>query len=103
MDHQAVYERLVQAARARDFVHYAELAKMINIDIDHPLFGVPVGRDLGHISEDEVAVGRPMISAIVVNKDDRLLGRGFFKLGQDLHRVDPGEDETAFAIRVVTS
>ena len=101
MEHQAVYERLVHAARARDFVHYGELAKMLGIDMDNPHFGALVGKVLGQISEDEVAAGRPMISAIVASKDDMLPGKGFFKLGQELHRVHPGEDEIAFAIRQI--
>ena len=101
MDHKAVYERLVKAARAREFVHYGELAKMLGIDMDNPHFGALVGKVLGQISEDEVAAGRPMISAIVVSKDDMLPGRGFFNLGQELHRVERGEDEIGFAIRQI--
>lgn len=62
----AVYERLVRAARARELVHYGELAKMLGIDMDNPHFAALVGRVLGEISEDEVAAGRPMLSAIVV-------------------------------------
>ena len=98
MEHQAVYERLVQAARAREFVHYGELAKMLGIDMDNPHFGAQVGKVLGHISEDEVAAGRPMISAIVVSRDTMLPGYGFFTLGQELHQVELGEDDLAFAV-----
>jgi hypothetical protein len=101
MEHQPVYDRLVQAARAREFVHYGELAKMLGIDMDNPHFDAQVGKVLGQISEDEVAAGRPMISAIVVSKDDMLPGSGFFKLGQELHRVEPGEDEIGFAVRQI--
>ena len=101
MEHPEVYERLVRAARAREFVHYGELAKMLSIDMDNPHFGAQVGKVLGEISEDEVANGRPMLSAIVVSKDDMLPGKGFFKLGQQLHQVDPGEDESAFAVRQI--
>jgi len=101
MTHQAVYERLVQAARAREFVHYGPLAKLLGIDMDNPHFAAQVGRVLGEISEDEVAAGRPMISAIVVSRDTMLPGHGFFKLGQELDRVEPGEDEMAFAIRQI--
>ena len=101
MEHQAVYERLVKAARAGEFVHYGELAKMLGIDMDNPHFGAQVGKVLGEISEDEVAAGRPMISAIVVSKDTMLPGTGIFKLGQELHRADPGEDEIGFAIRQI--
>lgn len=36
MEHQAVQERLIQAARAGEFVHYGELAKMLGIDMDNP-------------------------------------------------------------------
>jgi hypothetical protein len=52
MEQQAVYERLVQAARAREFVHYGELAKMLGIDMDNSHFGALVGKVLGQISED---------------------------------------------------
>lgn len=85
MEYQAVYERLVGAARAREFVHY----------------GAQVGKVLGRISEDEVAAGRPMISAIVVSKGTMLPGHGFFNLGQELHLVDPGDDEIGFAVRQI--
>ncbi len=101
MEHQAVYERLVQAARVREFVHYGELAKMLGIDMDNPHFGAQVGKVLGQISEDEVAAGRPMISAIVVSRDTMLPGHGFFTLGQQLRQTDPGEDDMAFAIRQI--
>ena len=101
MDDQAVCERLVQAARAGEFVHYGELAKMLGINMDNPHFGAEVGKVLGRISEDEVAAGRPMISAIVVSKEDMLPGHGFYNLGQQLHLVDPGEDEIGFAVRQI--
>ena len=42
-----------------------------------------------------------MISAIVVSKDTMLPGYGFFKLGQELRQVEPGEDEIAFAVRQI--
>ncbi len=101
MEHQAVYERLVKAARAGEFVHYGELAKMLGIDMDNPHFGALVGKPLDRINEDEAAAGRPMISAIVVGKDTMLPGAGFFKLGQELRQTLPGEDEIGFAIRQI--
>jgi hypothetical protein len=101
MQHPAVHARLIQAAHAREFVHYGELAKMLGIDMDNPHFGAQVGKVLGEISEDEVAAGRPMLSAIVVSRDTMLPGHGFFSLGQELHLVEPGEDEMAFAIRQI--
>ena len=52
MDHQAVYERLVQAARAREFVHCGAEAQML---------GVGSVRRHGELTEDEVRLGRPRI------------------------------------------
>ena len=101
MEHQAVYERLVKAARASEFVHYGELAKMLGIDLENPHFGAQVGKVLDRINGDEAAAGRPMISAIVVSKDTMLPGPGFFKLGQELRQTLPGEDEIGFAIRQI--
>ena len=63
-------------------VHYGEFAKMLGIDMDNPYFGAQVGKVLGRISEDAVAAGRPMISAIVVSKDTNPPGGGFFKPGR---------------------
>ena len=99
MEHQAVYDRLIQAARAREFVHYGELGKMLGLDMDNPHFATLVGKVLDRINEDESAAGRPMISAIVVSKETMLPGSGFFNLGQELRQVLPGEDEMGFAIR----
>jgi hypothetical protein len=89
MEHQAAYERLVQAARAGEFVYYGELAKLLGIDMDNPYFGAQVGKVLGRISEDEVAAGRPMLPAIVVSKDTMLPGHGFFNLGEQLRQTHP--------------
>ena len=101
MESQPVYDRLVQAARAQELVHYGELAKMLGIDMDDPYFGARVGKVLGRISEDEIAAGRPLISAIVVSKDTMLPGHGFFNLGQELHQTLAGEDEIGFAVRQI--
>ena len=101
MEHQAVHDRLVRAARAREFVHYDELAKLLGVDMSNEHWAVQVGKVLDPINEAEVAAGRPMLSAIVVSKDTMLPGRGFFTLGQQLRRTEPGEDEIAFAIRQI--
>ncbi len=61
----AVRERLIAAARTRELIHYAELAKMLGTDLDNPYFGAQVGEVIGQIGEDEVANGRPMLSAIL--------------------------------------
>ena len=101
VDPTAVRDRLISAARRGHKVHYADIAKAIGREIKGPHWAVPIGRVLAPISEDEVAAGRPMLSAIVVSKDSSLPGEGFFKLGQQLGVVEPGEDVQSFAERQI--
>ena len=67
--------------------------------MDNPHFAVQVGRVLDQVNEDEVADGKPMLSAIVVSRGTMLPGSGFFKLGQQLRRTEPDDDEISFAVR----
>jgi hypothetical protein len=76
-----VRDTLIRAARAGELVYYSELAKLLSIDMDNPHFGVQVGRVLDEINQDEVADGRPMLSAIVVSKDTMLPGKGLLHTG----------------------
>jgi hypothetical protein len=74
---------------------------MLGIDTENPHFGAQVGKVLGEISEDELAAGRPMLSAIVVSKDSMMPGKGFFNLGEELRQTRPGEDDLTFAVRQI--
>ena len=42
-----------------------------------------------------------MLSAIVVSRDTKMPGEGFFNLGRELHVVQPDEDEVTFANRQI--
>lgn len=53
------------------------------------------GEILGAISTDEVAAGRPMLSAVVVDVKGHV-GSGFYKLAKSLGRMDQSADELAF-------
>lgn len=94
-----LYDRLVEAARASETVTYGELAEMLHMDFGNPNDRRRVGVLLGEISRFEVAAGRPMLSSVVIHKNDFQPGKGFFGLGQELGLVGAGEDEVAFAIR----
>ncbi len=94
-----LYDRLVEAARGSETVAYGELGDMLHLDFGNPNDRRRVGVLLGEISRFEVAAGRPMLSSVVIHKDDFQPGRGFFALGQELGLVQAGEDDMAFAIR----
>ena len=53
---------------------------------------------LGEISAEEHAVGRPLLSAVVVRKDEALPipGPGFYRLAKELGSMSKGEDKVVF-------
>jgi hypothetical protein len=94
IDEEAIRDRLILAARKGELVYYSDLARATGREMKGPHWAVHIGRILGRISDNEVAEGRPMLSAIVVTRDTKMPGEGFFNLGRELHVVQPGEDES---------
>ena len=76
--------------------HYGEIAPLANLDMDNPGHRDEIGKILGIISTYEFQQGRPMLSAIVIHRDDNIPGGGFFELARELGRLGPGEDRLAF-------
>ena len=95
----SLYQRLLDAAKGRGIVAYADLEKLLGLDLDNPSDRKRIGELLGEISRYEVREGRPMLSSVVWHKDMSSPGRGFLNLGTELGRVRGGEDELAFATR----
>lgn len=98
---QAVYDGLVAAARAREFVFYSALGDELGLDLHDERERLRLWDVLCEISRSEVSVGRPMLSAICVQEQDHLPGHTFFTLGTELGLVQPGEDEVEFAVRQI--
>ncbi len=98
---QALYDRLMTAARARETVFYGEVAELLGLDLNDPAAREQITERLAEISRHEVGEGRPMLSSIVVSVDDHLPGPELMGLGQELHQVAEGEDEVGFAVRQI--
>ncbi len=90
-----VLSELVRAAQYRGVTTYQDLAVIMGLPLRGSHLGAETGRVLGEICEDEVAAGRPMLSAVAVAVNGSP-GPGFFNLARDLDRLTPDEDETAF-------
>jgi len=77
---------LIACARERKVLPYGKLATLVT--------GIPFEAHdqrmfdmLGEISQEEDAVGRGMLSAVIVHKEgDMMPGPGFFELAQDLKK-----------------
>jgi len=93
--HEAIYKKLKEVARTKKLITYGDLNKELKLgfDFDKPEDRGKIGEWLGEISEYEVQQGRPMLSAVVVHKQDEGYGDpgdGFFKLARDLNRFRGG-------------
>ena len=86
---------LVRVARAKGLITYKDLARVAGLPLVGNNMAREVGSVLGAISEDEVAAGRPMLSAVVV-KVQGYAGAGFFGLARELGRFHTGQGEDAF-------
>jgi len=93
-----VLSELVTAAQYRGATTYQDIAVIMGIATWGNAMGAETGWILGEISEDEVAAGRPMLSAVAVGVSGKP-GAGFYTLAKHIGRMGPSEDEAAFWAR----
>lgn len=93
--YQRVYAELVRAAEYRGLTTYQDVAVIMGLPLQGSHMGREVGRVLGEIVEEEIAAGRPMLSAAVVGVSGKP-GPGFFALARELGRLADDQDEDEF-------
>ena len=96
--HEAIYERLKAVAMAGSVTTYADIAPMAGLDMSNPDHRNRIGEILGEISSAEHAQGRPMLSAVVIQKDNNIPGSGFFTLAKQLGLYS-GADDVVFFVK----
>ena len=90
-----VMAELVRAAQYRGMTTYQDVAVIMGLPVTGSYMGKETGHILGEISQEEVAAGRPMLSAIAVDVNGKV-GAGFFALARELGKLNEGENETTF-------
>ena len=93
-----VLAELVRAAQYRGLTTYQDIAVIMGLLTAGAHMGKETGHILGEISEDEMAVGRPMLSSVAVGISGKP-GSGFFGLARELGLLQTGEDEKEFWLR----
>ncbi|MHB9036591.1 MAG: hypothetical protein ACYC64_07980 [Armatimonadota bacterium] len=93
-----IIERLISVARLQTTISYGDVANLMDIDLRNPEGRAEISRILGEVSSKEVQSGRPMLSAVVIYKDEFLPGPGFFELARTLGRFEDGGDKLHFYI-----
>jgi hypothetical protein len=96
---RGLYERLVRAAKSGMPITYAEVGRLLELSLDYPPHRAEMMQLLGVITRHEAAKGRPMLTSVVLLKDEATPGKNFYRTGQELGLVQQGEDEVSFAIR----
>ena len=81
------YATLIIAAHNAQMLTYEGIAKLTGLPKVGAAMAAQVGQLLGEISEDEVGSNRPMLSALVVEKNTGQTGKGFFKIAMKLNRL----------------
>jgi hypothetical protein len=84
MLHKPIYEKLKQMAKEQETTTYSAIGPIAGLDMENPVDRDTIRQILGMISTYEHQQGRPMLTAIVVHKQDNIPGRGFFELAQHL-------------------
>ena len=84
-----VYAELIRAAQYRGVTTYQAIAQIMGLPLTGSYMGSETGRILGEISEDELAQGRPMLSAVAVSASG-VPGKGFFGLVEGLGKLPAG-------------
>ena len=80
-DQRKVRRRLIECARQERTVTYGEVAGWVDMSPES------VGRMvLDPINEAEISAGRPMLSALVVNRSHGRPGSGFFRMARQRGR-----------------
>jgi hypothetical protein len=93
--YQRVFAELVRAAEYRGLTTYQHLAVIMGLPLQGNLMGSRLGQILGEIVDDEIAAGRPTLSAVVVGTNGRA-GAGFFAYAQEKGRYVEGQNKDEF-------
>lgn len=101
MLHKPIYDELKRLARRQQMTNYSAIAPLAGLDMENPDHRDVMRELLGKISTYEHQQGRPMLTAIVVHKQDNIPGHGFFELARHLGLLSAGEDQLAFFCREV--
>ena len=81
---QIIHEKIRDVARNGIYVNYGDIAPLIGLSPRSPkLFAI-----LDCINRNEHSEGRPLLSAVVINKMKGMPGDGFFNLAEELELHD---------------
>lgn len=89
---EEIYQRLLSVARSQGLITYSDIAPLAGLDMGNAVDRNEIGRLLGDISTFEHQQGRPLLSAVVIHRDNNIPGEGFFTLARELGIYNENDD-----------
>ena len=89
-----LYARLTQAAKEKKFVSYADLSAAISQPMTDGAGVNAMTEMLEEIADHELANGRPLLAAIIVNENTNMPGAGLFSYAKRKGLMKPKDKDT---------
>ena len=89
---QDIHEELLRVAKTSGYVNYSDVAPLAGLNMELAHDRNQIARILDGISQSEHDAGRPLLSAVVVRKDENMPGNGFFTLAKRLGLHTEGDN-----------
>lgn len=96
MVNAAVFQKLIQVAKARATIQFVELGQVADMALDNDEDVAALGHVLDAIAEEDVAAGRPLLPVLVVHGTRNMPGVGLFKFAKK-KKLQKTDDLTFFA------
>ena len=91
-DTKTIYEEIKEVAKNGGTVHYSEIAPLIGLDLNSRKDLNRLIDILDGINRSEHNEERPLLTAVVVNKNTKIPGDGFFNLAKKLGLYNGGDN-----------
>jgi hypothetical protein len=93
LKHQEIIEMLKGVARGGKVIYYGEVASTAGLNLKGGWGRREVGKMLHQICQDEVSQGHPMLGSVVIRKDSRMPGKGYFQVAKETGLFKGNSDE----------
>jgi hypothetical protein len=71
-------EKLISVAKSGRVTYYSEIAPIVDLDMGNPDDRNKISNILDEISSHEHDKNRPLLSVVVIHRQDNIPGNGFF-------------------------
>lgn len=90
--YDSVYTLLCSKANRKELLSYSPIWELMDLKAGKNA-AKEAGHMLGEISEDANITGKPLLSAIVINKKKKEPGPGFYTLAENLGKMSTGKSD----------